>query len=70
MLPVDGWTLNEARAEAASFARMEMGENIGRVRYLGKRETSLHDEDDWETCTTCPREPVWAFETYEGAWRG
>ena len=65
MLPVDGWTLNEARTEAASFARMEMGEYIGRARYLGRQEVSLHDHDDWESCRTCPAEPVWAFETYE-----
>lgn len=68
-LPVSDWSLNEARQEAASHARMEMGENIGRVRYTGKRDITLHDHDDWWGCEACPAEPTWTFETYEGAWR-
>ena len=68
-LPVNGWTLNEARQEAASFARMELGENIGRARYIGKALRSLHDHDDWWGCEKCPPEQTWMFETYEGPWR-
>lgn len=69
-LPVSDYSLNEARREAASHAWMTIG-SWGRSKYDGKLEISLHDHDEpWDgSDCDCPREPVWAFSTYEGTYR-
>lgn len=61
-------SLNEARHAAASFAE-ETGDPWTRTRYIGKRDVSLHDHDNWEDCQECGRVPAWEFEIYEGTWR-
>ena len=64
-LPVEHWSYNEARSEAADWAQTFI-DTWGRSRYKGKKYVPLHDHDDWEYCEDCPDVLVWEFEIYEG----
>jgi hypothetical protein len=64
-LPVEIWTYNKARSEAASWAK-EFTDVWGRSKYTGKRYVPLHNHEDWEDCCTCPEILSWCFELYEG----
>jgi len=70
-LPVEHFSLNRARSEAASHCA-ETGNAWLRSRYVGRETVGLHDHEDWEACdpgTCCERE-AWHFELYEGTYRG
>lgn len=67
--PVSDYSCNEARHQAANHAFETIGA-WGRSRYRGRMDLRLHDEEDWEECESCPSEPTWAFEMYEGSYRG
>jgi hypothetical protein len=68
-LPVEGYTIAQARHAAASYAEEAIG-SWGRARYTGRRSIPLHDcGDEWYSCEVCPPEPTWTFETYEGSYR-
>lgn len=60
------YTLNEARHEAAGWAR-ELSDEWGRSRYVGRRWVPLHDHQDWESCESCPDRKAWCFDIYEAA---
>lgn len=64
-LPVADYTFNQARTAAASWAE-DVLDVWGRSRYTGKQNVPLHDHRDWEECETCPAEPTWCFDVYEG----
>lgn len=64
-LPVEHWTYNTARSEAADWAQQFI-DTWGRSRYTGKRDVPLHDHEEWEYCESCPAVPAWCFDIYEG----
>lgn len=61
--PVEFWTYNKVRTEAAMWAE-DLSDS--RSRYVGKTWAPLHNHDDWEYCEECPEVLVWHFEIYEG----
>lgn len=62
--PVEHYTYNEARSEAAGWAR-EFLDMWGRSKYMGKWMVPLHDHEDWEYCEDCPAVRAWHFDIYE-----
>lgn len=72
-LKVSEGPLNQARHEAAGWAREWVGDTFGRARYTGRVEVWLHDhEEPWDDdCGRqgCQSVPAWRFAIYEGPYR-
>lgn len=66
--PLEHWTYNRARADAAVMAR-EHFDDWGRSRYTGRINAQLHDHEGSEE-GECPDQPcawvkAWSFDMYE-----